>query len=186
MAIIGERIAAWRQPSGLARWLGAAALIGVWLAGASGSGGASARLWQQDAGRSVGWHQADLPNQGTPGSDDMLNACLQREWVFVQEESSDAVQVYRPADYPLGPARGRFGYEFLAGGQLIYRGIGPADGPLTSPGQWAWVTPDAIHIAVSDPQGAYIDETLRVVSCDAEMLQVERVTGPESETPAAP
>lgn len=182
MPTIDHEHALRRASRTVAHWLGAAALIGV-LAGARD---VAARPWVQDAASAAPWLQHDPLIRATPGPSAVLDACLQREWLFVPEESSGATLAYRPADYPLGPARGRFGYEFLAGGQLVYRGIGPADGPLTSPGQWAWIAPDQIHISVNDPQGAFIDETLRILSCDAELLRVEQLSSPGPETAAAP
>ena len=142
------------------------------------TGNAAARPTQHDAARESGAHQAESPNLATPAPESPLNTCLLGSWLHDWEEDSAQTIVYRPADYPFGPSRGRDGYEFQPGGVLVYHGFGPADGPLTSPGLWAWTSPEQIHVTVNDPAGAYIDETLRIVSCDAEALQVERVVQP--------
>lgn len=41
-----------------------------------------------------------------------LDACLQRRWLHSHEEDTADVRVYRPAEYPFPPARGRDGFEF--------------------------------------------------------------------------
>lgn len=139
-------------------------------------------------------HQAASPNAATLASGHPLSSCLAGSWVHAWEENTPGPTVYRLAEYPFGPSRGREGYEFQAGGILIFHGFGPADGSLTSIGSWVWVTEDQVHITVNDPQGAYIDKTPRMVSCDADVLHVEQVThpgrssidAPRSSTRAAP
>ncbi len=140
-----------------------------------GAGNAVAISQEHHAGLWVNVHQAASPVPATPVSESLLSGCLIGSWRHAWEEDTSETIVYRPADYPFGPSRGRDGYEFQTGGILVYHGFGPADEPLTSDGSWEWLSGDQIHVVVNDPQGAYIDETLRIVSCDAEVLQVERV-----------
>lgn len=157
--------------------LGIAALaVSITCAGLAGN--AAARPFAHDAANRGHVHQAELPNLATPVSETLLSGCLIGSWVHAYEEDTPEMIVFRPADYPFGPSRGRDGYEFQTGGILVYHGFGPADEPLTSTGEWGWHSGDQIHLVVNDPQGAYIDETLRIVSCDAELLQVERVGEP--------
>jgi hypothetical protein len=154
------------------RVLGIAALALI-LIGAGVAGNAAAGSFPHDAARGTGVHQAESPNLATPVSETLLSGCLIGTWIHSWEEDTAETIVFRPADFPFGPSRGRDGYEFQTGGILVYHGSGPADEPLTFVGEWGWHSGDLIHLVVNDPQGAYIDEVLRIVSCDAETLQVE-------------
>jgi hypothetical protein len=151
-----------------------AALV-LLIGSTSNQGVAAASSSMHDAGRSTGTHHAASPDVATPVQEHPLSSCVIGSWLHSWEEDTPGIIVYRPADYPFGPSRGRDGYEFLADGELFYHGFGPADGPLTSSGRWEWTSAAQIRVTVNDPQGAYIDETLRIVSCDTEVLQVERV-----------
>lgn len=145
------------------------------ITSSGGAGNAAANSYAHDAGRGAVAHHAESPNVATLATESLLSSCLPGSWLHAWEEDTLDLDVYRPADYPFGPSRGRGGYEFLADGELMYHGFGPTDGPITSAGTWEWTAPDQIHISVNDPRGAYIDETLRIVSCDADVLQMERV-----------
>lgn len=171
--------AAGRSP--FRRWdvLGVAALALIIAVGV-GAEHATASVQDHHAGRPVNTHQAASPGLATPVSETLLSGCVIGSWLHSWEEDTAELIVFRPADYPFGPSRGRDGYEFQTGGILIYHGFGPADAPLTATGEWGWHSGDEIHLVVNDPQGAYIDETLRIVSCDADSLQVERVVAGEA------
>lgn len=156
------------------RFLGITALALI-LTVAGESRNAAAGSFHHDGARGPSAHQAESPNLATPVSETLLSGCVIGSWIHSWEEDTAETVVFRPADYPFGPSRGRDGYEFQTGGILIYHGFGPADEPLTSVGEWGWHAGNLIHLVVNDPQGAYIDETLRIVSCDTETLQVERV-----------
>ena len=175
MRIATAYAAAGRSP--FRRWhvLGVTALALI-ITGVGGVRNAAASSYDHHAGRWLNAHQAESPNLATPVSETLLSGCLIGSWMHAWEEDTAEVIVYRPADYAFGPSRGRDGYEFQSGGILVYHGFGPADEPLTSVGEWGWHSGDEIHLVVNDPQGAYIDETLRIVSCDAETLQVERLS----------
>ena len=77
-----------------------------------------------------------------------LEACLVGRWVHSHEEDTPEEQVYRPADFPFPPARGRDGFEFRPGGGLVYLGISPADGTEESNGRWTVEAAGRIRIAV--------------------------------------
>ena len=99
-----------------------------------------------------------------------LPACLLREWLHSHEEDTLDLRIYRPADHPFPPSRGRTGFAFLANGALIVYGIAPADGVLESRGQWAFTPPNLIDIdhasEMTEP------ETLVVVSCSDDLLAI--------------
>lgn len=154
--------------------LGIAALA-VSLTSAGIAGSAAARPNPHDAGNRGLLHQAESPNIATPVSETLLSGCVIGSWLHSWEEDTAETIVFRPAEYPFAQSRGRDGYEFQTGGILVYHGFGPADEPLTSTGEWGWHSGDEIHLVVNDPQGAYIDEALRIVSCEADTLLVERV-----------
>jgi hypothetical protein len=62
---------------------------------------------------------------------------LARRWVHVREEDAEGVRVYRPADRPLPPARGRDGLELRPDGTYVELRPGPADAPVAGPvGHW--------------------------------------------------
>jgi hypothetical protein len=62
---------------------------------------------------------------------------LTRRWVHIREEDADGVRVYRPADRPLPPARGRDGLDLRPDGTYVELRPGPADAPVGGPaGRW--------------------------------------------------
>jgi hypothetical protein len=117
----------------IAHTLGLAALT-LLVASAGSVGSATTRVAHHDGARDTEMHQAASPNAATPASEHPLSSCLAGSWVHAWEEDTSGPTVYRPAGYPFGPSRGREGYEFQAGGILIFHGFGPADGSLTSIG----------------------------------------------------
>ena len=62
---------------------------------------------------------------------------LFQHWVHSHEEDSGDVQVYRPADYPFPPARGRRGFELRPDGELLLYGPSPSDKPEATTGTWS-------------------------------------------------
>jgi len=64
-------------------------------------------------------------------------APLFRRWVHVREEDTEGVRVFRPADRPLPPARGRAGIEFRPDGTFADLRPGPTDAPVASVGRWS-------------------------------------------------
>src|SRR5437016_4806545 len=61
---------------------------------------------------------------------------LQKRWLHSHEEDTPTETVYRPADYPFPPARGRSGFELKPNHQLIEVGIAPTDGSREVAGSW--------------------------------------------------
>jgi len=101
-----------------------------------------------------------------------LGECLIGRWRHSREEDTPDVQVYRPADYRFPLTRGREGFDFLPGGDLIYIGIGPGDGTEESNGRWTIEAPNRVRIEVDN---ARIEPfSLEVVSCDGQTLKVKR------------
>jgi hypothetical protein len=61
---------------------------------------------------------------------------LQRRWVHAHEEDSGDSMVFRPADHPLPPSRGRTALDLRADGTYTETGIGPTDRPEDADGTW--------------------------------------------------
>lgn len=113
-------------------------------------------------------HECEATNEATM----KLEKCIQRRWLHSHEEDTDAVSVYRPADYNFPPSRGRTGFEFRRGGELLYLGIAPHDGTAEATGGWAIEGGHDIRIeALSGPMRPMV---LKVVSCEDDKLIVER------------
>jgi hypothetical protein len=62
---------------------------------------------------------------------------LQGRWVHSQEEDTDDEMVFRPADRPLPPSRGRTSLEFRPDGTYVETEPGPVDVPESSTGSWS-------------------------------------------------
>jgi hypothetical protein len=62
---------------------------------------------------------------------------LKGRWVHSHEEDTDDEMVFRPADRPLPPARGRTSLEFLPDGTYVESAPGPVDVPESSTGSWS-------------------------------------------------
>jgi hypothetical protein len=101
-----------------------------------------------------------------------LRACILRNWVHSHEEDTQEVRVYRPADYAFPPSRGRMGFEFREGGELIYRGIGRTDRSEPSSGRWVIEEPNRVRVEVDNHRTPPF--VLEVVSCDDKALKVRR------------
>jgi hypothetical protein len=61
---------------------------------------------------------------------------LYRRWTHSHEEDPPDATVFRPADYPFPPSRGRVSYELAPDGTLHEAGIGPTDRPTSEAGAW--------------------------------------------------
>jgi hypothetical protein len=62
---------------------------------------------------------------------------LQGRWVRSSEEDTDDEMVFRPADLPLPPSRGRTSLEFRPDGTYVESAPGPVDVPESSTGSWS-------------------------------------------------
>ena len=101
-----------------------------------------------------------------------LQTCILGRWIHSHEEDAEGVTVYRPAGYAFPPSRGRTGFEFREGGELVYGGIGRADGSALSSGHWTVTEPNRISIEVDNERTASF--VLEVVDCSKEALRVKR------------
>jgi hypothetical protein len=101
-----------------------------------------------------------------------LQTCILGRWMHSHEEDAEGVTVYRPADYAFPPSRGRTGFEFREGGELVYGGIARADGSTLSSGHWIVTEPNRISIEIDNERTTPI--VLDVVDCSKEALRVKR------------
>lgn len=99
-----------------------------------------------------------------------LRKCILRHWTHSHEEDTQEVAVYRPVDYNFPPSRGRIGFEFMEDGELVYYGIGYADGSEQSSGRWVAEGQNWVRINVENERIQPFE--LEVVSCDEEALKV--------------
>jgi hypothetical protein len=82
--------------------------------------------------------------------------------------------VYRPKSYSFPPSRGRRGFDFREAGELVYIGIGRADGSEEFSGSWVVEGSNQVRINVnSDRIRSFV---LHVVSCDDKALKVRQST----------
>jgi hypothetical protein len=63
-------------------------------------------------------------------------AHLAKAWVHSHEEDTATTSVYRPANYPFPPARGREEFYLQPDGTLAAGRPGPTDQTLTAAGTW--------------------------------------------------
>ena len=61
---------------------------------------------------------------------------LQKHWIHSHEEDTPTEMVFRPADFPFPPSRGRHGFELKPDGSYVEAAIGPTDKPLKAEGTW--------------------------------------------------
>ena len=100
-----------------------------------------------------------------------LKTCILGHWTHSHEEDTAGVKVYRPADYNFPPSRGRAGFDFQEGGELIYYGIAATDGSEETFGTWTIEEPNRVKISVSN--GRIQPFVLQVIACDEEILKVK-------------
>jgi hypothetical protein len=94
---------------------------------------------------------------------------LVRRWVHVREEDRDGVEVYRPADRPLPPARGRDGIEFRPDGTFVDLKAGPVDAPVGGPGGRWRADPDG-RLELTGPEGT--SSGYDIVALDDDVLHL--------------
>ena len=89
-------------------------------------------------------------------------------WVHSHEEDTDTEQMFRPAEYPFPPSRGREAWDLRGDGTLTIRRPGPADAPQEAEGTWAL---DGRNLLLRDGDGAersvsilYVDDGQLVVT----------------------
>jgi hypothetical protein len=123
----------------------------------------------------------------TPGQAARMAACLAgprsgfvstgasglvRRWVHVREEDSDGIEVYRPADRPLPPARGRDGIEFRPDGTFVDLSAGPVDAPVGGAGG-QWKTDSGGRLELVGPEGS---SGYDIVALDDDVLRIRPTT----------
>jgi hypothetical protein len=59
------------------------------------------------------------------------------QWVHAHEEDTEDEMVFRPADRPLPPSRGRMSFELRRDGTYSERSPGPVDAPVQAGGRWS-------------------------------------------------
>jgi hypothetical protein len=96
---------------------------------------------------------------------------LQRRWVHAHEEDTDREMVFRPADYPLGPSRGRRSFELHADGTFSESGLGAADVPEQASGTWR-VEQETLLLSEAAAQGA--PREMPIASVEEDRLVVRK------------
>ncbi len=86
-----------------------------------------------------------------------------RHWVHSHEEDRGDLQVYRPAEYPFPPARGRRGFELKPDGEVVVYGPGPTDKPEAVTQSWSALGRDRARVG---------DRQLEIVSVEPDRLTV--------------
>lgn len=94
---------------------------------------------------------------------------LTRHWVRSQEEDEPGVQVYRPHDHPLPPARGRDGLELNADGSAELYGSGHTDAVSSHKGRWTLSDDDILSV---DLPGTDATKRFQVVDVQPDVLKV--------------
>ena len=96
-------------------------------------------------------------------------SALARAWVHAHEEDEGDLLVFRPADYPFPPARGRESLTLGPNDELTRGGPGPDDRRVTESGTWRIDGRQLVLRAPGRPE-----ERLEIVSVDPEKLVVRR------------
>ena len=100
-----------------------------------------------------------------------LRTLLTRRWLHSHEEDTAEETVYRPADYPFPPSRGRMGFELRPDGTLVRIGIAARDGVTAQPGHWSVSEGDSPELAL---RSGGSEEVLRVKAVDADRLTIRK------------
>ena len=102
---------------------------------------------------------------------------LFQHWVRSREDESGETRVYRPANYPFPPARGRESIELTQDGRFISHGIAPADGTSERTGRWRSLGGNRIRIEYgagpAKPESPK-SEVWRIESCEKGVLKIRR------------
>jgi hypothetical protein len=95
---------------------------------------------------------------------------LQGRWVHSHEEDSDDEMVFRPADRPLPPSRGRTSLEFRPDGTYVESAPGPVDVPESSTGSWSL---DGERL-VLEAEGHGPSRELEITGAEADRLTIRK------------
>jgi hypothetical protein len=93
-----------------------------------------------------------------------------RRWVHSHEEDTDEELVYRPADHPFPPSRGRTSFELRPDGTYVESSPGPVDAPEESAGTWSLDDDRLILGAEGDRPG----HAWEITGAEPERLTVRR------------
>ena len=96
---------------------------------------------------------------------------LHRRWTHSHEEDPAGGMVFRPAEFPFPPSRGRVSYEFVPGGELREGGIGPTDRPTEASGTWT-LEDDGRSLVLRVP--GKMERRLEIESLEEDRLVVRR------------
>ena len=96
---------------------------------------------------------------------------LHGRWLRAPEEDTDAVLVYRPAGYPLPPARGREGLELNPDGTARCVGIGRTDLATHRSGRWH-LAGDVVTVTFDDAAGD--TKSLRITEASRDIMRVQK------------
>ena len=91
-------------------------------------------------------------------------------WVHSHEEDTDDEMVFRPADRPFPPARGRSAFEFHPDGTYAETSPGPVDVPETSTGSWSLEGDQLVLTSEGDAP----DQTLEITGAEADRLTIRK------------
>lgn len=95
---------------------------------------------------------------------------LGTRWVHASEEDTDDEMVFRPADSPLPPARGRTSLEFRADGTYVESSPGPVDVPESATGSWSL---EGGRLAL-EPEGSEPSRALEITGAEPDRLTIKK------------
>ena len=96
---------------------------------------------------------------------------LQRHWVHSHEEDTATEKVYRPAEFPFPPSRGRTGFELQSGHRCAGFGIAPADGVEEYAATWELDDDDRLTIYDARQRPVHV---MQLVSLEGDRLVVRK------------
>jgi hypothetical protein len=96
---------------------------------------------------------------------------LHRRWVHAHEEDTDQEMVFRPAEHPLPPSRGRVSFELHADGTFSEAGLGAADVPDQAAGRWS-LEQGKLILGQGAPGGA--PRVMPIASADEQRLVIRK------------
>jgi hypothetical protein len=97
---------------------------------------------------------------------------LFRRWSHSFEEDTGDVHVYRPAEYPFPPARGRGGLELALDGTFVEWAVGRGDARQPVAGRWQEEAPGRVRVSFdADARPAF---DLEIVAAAPDVLKVRR------------
>jgi hypothetical protein len=96
---------------------------------------------------------------------------LSQHWVHSHEEDTKTEMVFRPAQYPLPPSRGRKEFELKGDGTLIDLSLAPNDAHTSTDGKWQL---QGDKLILHSPRSRPRECTLEIVTADSDRLVVKK------------